>query len=141
MTDPIVRLSSFLDCKRPVAPRSAAVAVDGRRPPSSGAVPCHLQCRLAPQPVRPVGAHPWPSRFKKIRIRRHLEPQHHAAHEACERDELFAEPGSVNISKLGLEVSHVGVDVEPWSQSNEYAPACVSHRKRRPGRKRVERIF
>jgi hypothetical protein len=56
------------------------------------------------------------------------EAQHHAARETSERDELFAEPRSVNVSILRLEVADVGVEVEPWSQSNEYPPACVSGR-------------
>jgi hypothetical protein len=64
---------------------------------------------------------------------RRLEPQHDAGRETCERDELLTEPGSVNISKLRLEVPHVGVDVQPWPQSNEDAPACVYGGQRRLG--------
>jgi hypothetical protein len=37
----------------------------------------------------------------------HLEPQHHPARETCERDELFAETGSIDISKLRLEVPRI----------------------------------
>jgi hypothetical protein len=59
------------------------------------------------------------------------KPQHHGGREACERDELLTEPGSINISKPRLEVPQVGVDVDPWSQSHEDSPARVSGRKRR----------
>jgi hypothetical protein len=73
--------------------------------------------------------------------RAHSEPQHHGGRETRERDELLTESGSIDVAKLRPEVPCVGVDVDPWSHSNEHAPAGVAGRQRRLERECVERIL